>query len=531
MTQLNTNPGWSDTLPSQFGPMVDEPTRSGEEIEVPLAGSEAEPPIPVPPPRPWGPWQWMREGLRAGVFLQPRAAPVEPGPWMVLGLMASSSLVQLAGSRLQVAGAAVFDLQAWLAPWWSSLILLWLAWWGMSGSRSTIRQQAGGIASWTALAAWAMLLPVAPTHLFIAWVARHPDRWAQGYAPHIFWGVYGLLVLWALAVLIVLGTRFIGSRARQVAYAAGLLMIVGMGVWQSPRQPWRPDPAALAAAEEGEEPVHLQLNQAAFETQQTLWGQQVQALAPQRPGVVDVYGLVFAPYAGENVFRKESTMVADLLRERFDAQGRVLHLLNHGETVATHPWATPQNLERAVQALAQKMDREHDVLVVYLTSHGARNHELAASHWPLQVDPVAPEALRKMLDEAGIRNRVIAISACFSGGWVEPLQSETTLVMTAADATHTSYGCGSKSDLTFFGRAVFDEQLRQSHSFTHAFEQAVPVIQKREVEAGKADGFSNPQLSVGSQLAPVLKALEERLEAAPEAVSQFPSSATLAQLR
>ena len=33
-------------------------------------------------------------------------------------------------------------------------------------------------------------------------------------------------------------------------------------------------------------------------------------LAAERPGVIDVYGLIFAPYAGEEVFRNESAMVA-----------------------------------------------------------------------------------------------------------------------------------------------------------------------------------------------------------------------------
>ena len=60
-------------------------------------------------------------------------------------------------------------------------------------------------------------------------------------------------------------------------------------------------------------------------------------------------------------------------------------------------------------------------------------------------------------------------------------------------------------------RGYAQEQLRQTHSFTEAFARAVPVIQQREVEAGKADGFSNPQIRVGAGIAPVLKALEERL--------------------
>lgn len=272
-------------------------------------------------------------------------------------------------------------------------------------------------------------------------------------------------------------------------------------------------PAAAASAQRPGAPqvVPLHLSQTVFEAQQALWAHQLQTIAPQRPGVVDVYGLVFAPYAAEQVFRRESSMVSTLLQERFDARGRVLHLLNHADTAGTHPWATPQNLQRAVAALGARMDRDEDVLVVYLTSHGARNHELAAWHWPLMVPPVTPRMLRSALDDAGIRHRVVAISACYSGGWVEPLATEHSLIMTAADATHTSYGCGALSELTFFGRAVFHEQLRQTHSFTEAFERAVPLIRQREEHAGKPDGFSNPQIHVGPGIAPVLRVLEKRL--------------------
>ena len=63
-----------------------------------------------------------------------------------------------------------------------------------------------------------------------------------------------------------------------------------------------------------EEPAQLQLSQAVFERQQALWQQQVGALLSERPGVVDVYGLVFAAVA---------VLVADgaarVLRERRSA--------------------------------------------------------------------------------------------------------------------------------------------------------------------------------------------------------------------
>ena len=84
--------------------------------------------------------------------------------------------------------------------------------------------------------------------------------------------------------------------------------------------------------------------------------------------------------------------------------------------------------------------------------------------------------------------------------------------MTAADADHTSYGCGSRSELTFFGRAMYDEQLRnQTLSFEQAHKAARIIIKKREEEAGKDDGYSNPQIKVGAAIRTRLTALEARL--------------------
>jgi len=452
-----------------------------------------------------------------------------------------SGALLLGAARLQVAGPAQFSMRGWLTPMWSSLVLLWLAWWAMAPAQRAptpapelgVPGPSGGLAAWYVLSAWAPLGPLLVLYVLMGLAVHQPALWNGPVASILFWVAYGVLTVWVLATLVVVSARFIRSRVRTAVFGVAMAVVVGVGMWQFQDQPWEEDALAVADASAASadgaqppEPAQLALSQGLFENQQLLWQQQVDALLPQRPGVVDVYGLVFAPYADENVFRRESTMVNTLLQERFDAQGRVLHLLNHAETAETHPWATPENLQRAIAALAARMDREHDVLVIYMTSHGARNHELAAAHWPLQVPPVTPEMLRAALDESGIRNRVIAVSACFSGGWIEPLATDSTLIMTAADATHTSYGCGRLSELTFFGRAVFHEQLRQTHSFTEAFAKAVPLIQQREVEAGKADGFSNPQIRVGQQIAPVLQALEQRLQTeAPNASSAAPAPA------
>ena len=496
--------------------------------------------------------RWLAEGLRTTLFFRPRTGASAPTPWQLIVLVMVGTALLLGMARLEVAGPAQFNPRGWLMSLWSGLLILWFAWWAMAPAQrrpaDDARAPTGGLAAWYALSSWAPLPPTLVMYALLATVSHKPSLWASDVAGVVFWVIYGLLTVWIVAALVVISARFIRSPGRTAVYATALVGVIALGTWQFPDRPWEFDAEAAraqaaasgASGEEAPEPVRLALSQAVFEAQQPLLEQQLQALAPERAGVADVYGLVFAPYAGEEVFRRESTMVSDLLQDRFDAEGRVLHLLNHPDTADTHLWATPENLRSAIDALAATMDREEDLLVLYMTSHGARDHQLAAAHPPLQVEPMTPELLRHMLDDAGIRHRVIAISACYSGGWLDALTTPSTLIMTAADATHTSYGCGTRSELTFFGRAVFHEQLRSTYSFTEAFTNAVPIIAQREIQAGKEDGFSNPQMRVGAEIDPVLNALARRL-AAEEGpvlrpggkglVAQIPMAWRSAQLR
>ena len=451
---------------------------------------------------------WIVEGLRAAVCLRPRLAG-EPAPWHFAVLVIASTALSIGLGRLEVPGPAAFNPYAVLASWWSAgalLLLLWAVLWRHPRSEAA----PGGVASWFALWLVALLPLVVVSQGLSAAQERELLPKAVADAGVFQWGAFIVFWGWMLAVAIGLGRRYGLKAPRLAGLAIGLIAIESVLVAYPPGASWYSD-----APYDEEARPRLSLSQETFEQQQEVWQRSVRGIAPQRPGVRDVYGVVFAPYASEDVFLRESTMVADVLAQRFDAQGRVLQLVNHATTAEHLPWATPLNLRRAIEAVAQRMDREQDLLVVYLTSHGGRNFQLAASHWPLKVETLSPAELRTMLDEAGIRHRVIAVSACYSGGWVGPLASETSLVMTAADADHTSYGCGRRSELTFFGRALFDEQLRRTHSFEQAFAAAVPLIRQREVDAKKQDGFSNPQISVGDRIRPVLADIARRLDTLP----------------
>ncbi|MEJ5990840.1 C13 family peptidase [Ramlibacter sp. PS3R-8] len=452
---------------------------------------------------------WLREGLRAAVLLRPKGvAGASPRVHELFVLTLIAVTIELALGRLEVPGPAQFNVRAWLGSWWTVSGLVFLLW-ALLPRREADRPS--GLASWLALWLVASLVPGLVSQVLGALHARDLLPGVLADSGAFAWLAYVTLLTWTLAIAVRLASAF-GVHARGLASLfAGLLVIFGLTAWQFTDRPWEP------IAQAPEPPPGLTLSQETIETQQVVLQRALDQVAAERPGVTDVYGIVFAPYGEEDVFRRESAMVAGVLAQRFDAQGRVLQLVNHVDTAETLPWATPLNLKRAIAAVAKRMDRERDLLVVYLTSHGAGDFQLAASNPPLQVDTVSPGELRAALDEAGIRNRVIAISACFSGGWVGPLASESTLVMTAADADHTSYGCGKLSDLTFFGRALFDEQLRKTHSFERAFAAAVPLIRRRENEAGKQDGFSNPQISIGERVRPLLAELEKRLDGLPAA--------------
>lgn len=237
------------------------------------------------------------------------------------------------------------------------------------------------------------------------------------------------------------------------------------------------------------------------------------ALAPQRPGTTDLYVLGFAGDGEENVFRNEVVYLKSLFERRFDARGHVVSLINHPDSLgkAPTPLATYDNLYDALERIGETMDREQDVLLLYLTMHGTEDHELAVQLQPMLEDWLTPEDLRTALDDAGIRNRVIAISACYSGGFVPALRGPDTLVVTAARGDRASFGCGTESEATYFGRAWLVDGLNRTTNFVAAYDIATREIARRE----KREGFepSLPQIDVGARIGKRLQAWEKALHA------------------
>jgi hypothetical protein len=79
----------------------------------------------------------------------------------------------------------------------------------------------------------------------------------------------------------------------------------------------------------------------------------------ERAGIVDVYAVVFALLPARTYSCAKAAW-SPRCWPSASTPGSVVHLANHPTAARTHPWATRLNLERAIEALAARMDREHD---------------------------------------------------------------------------------------------------------------------------------------------------------------------------
>ena len=128
------------------------------------------------------------------------------------------------------------------------------------------------------------------------------------------------------------------------------------------------------------------------------------------------------------------------------------------------------------------MNGESDILFLILTSHGSPDG--LAVTGGRRAETLKPSNLAEMLERTGVRHKVVIISACYSGVFIPGLADADTLVITAADANHASFGCEDKAKWTYFGDAFFNVALRKTANLKDAFLVARSLVLKRERRQG-----------------------------------------------
>jgi hypothetical protein len=251
-------------------------------------------------------------------------------------------------------------------------------------------------------------------------------------------------------------------------------------------------------ADEGDEPAPL-AEERIFHLQGELIERALAGIERGLPGVRELYFVGFAPDASQDVFVNEMRFVRRLFDERFGTARHSIALVNSYDALEEFPIASVTNLERALRRVAEQMNGDEDVLFLYLSAHGYEDHRLSAVQPPLELASLTPTALARLLQDAGIKWRVIVVSACYSGGYIEPLRDDNSVVITASAAERSSFGCETGRDFTYFGEAYFRDALARTRSFTQAFELAKAAVAKREAQ-GKLTP-SLPQMWVGRAVA------------------------------
>jgi hypothetical protein len=233
----------------------------------------------------------------------------------------------------------------------------------------------------------------------------------------------------------------------------------------------------------------------------------VEHMAPRQPGAANVFYLGFAGDGEQDIFKREELFAQQVLGEHFGSDERSADLINDNDDRDSYPLATVSGLQQSLKLIASRMDLNQDVLVLMLTSHGSREG-LAVVNGTLPLSQLSPIDLQHALDESGIKWRVVIVSACYSGVFVDALKGDDTLVITAADADHSSFGCDDDRDLTYFGEALLKDSIPTTKTLEDAFKKAADLIQQRETSEHKTR--SNPQMSIGVHMHDKLEGLEGR---------------------
>jgi len=214
-------------------------------------------------------------------------------------------------------------------------------------------------------------------------------------------------------------------------------------------------------------------------------------------GVRKVSVLSVGLFGDQGVFRREATGAAQVVAGRFgNGPINVQYNSKKGGGV------TIESLAISLQAAANELDAENDILFLILTSHGSPAG-LAVKAGRL-TQTLTPSKLADMLARTGVRHKVVVISACYSGVFIPRLANPDMLVITAADADHQSFGCRDKARWTYFGDAFFNVALRQAKSLEDAFFLARALVQKRELREHIEP--SNPLMAGGANVQPLLTA-------------------------
>ena len=413
--------------------------------------------------------------------MQTEPKPLVTSDWPIAGLLALSIALWILGDRQQAGPNAELYLYGASGVAWYLVGVLLLAWVASRCSvpRATYRDSLFLVAA------------CAPLAVVLLWGAAvvapdNSDRWVMVLLPLIGAGV----LAWGLR-------RSTGARQVPAVWLS-LMAAIGFG-WVSDALSVRPGVwyAGDAPETSGYEAVWKEGEQLLFEQPERI-DRAVGQMAAREPGQPNTYFVGFAGYGGQKVFAEEIALAARVIGTKYSTTRRSVRLVNDERNLNEFPLATATGLRRTLLAVGKQMNQSEDILFLVLSSHGFEGAELAVENGDLPLRQLDGAELADAIRDAGIHWKVVVISACFAGGFIDALKDEHSIILTAAAADRTSFGCSDDRDLTYFGEAFFRDALPGAKSLRAAFAQAKTYIGNREgiegVEPSDPQAFFGPAI-------------------------------------
>jgi hypothetical protein len=440
----------------------------------------------------------LRAGLRLACFRPVDRLAFRLDLPQLLLLFLMSALIDVVGDAVRVDGPRIFSLFGAGAELYSGALLLFTA------ALVALLNRQRDLALAIPVVVLASMPVVQALHYALIILASRPQGLPVGELLENF------IVLWIVVVLVrSVAVAFSPPPVHAWLRAIGAGLLLAAPIWFAnalfPNAPWWTDDAPRASADGG-------LNagsEAVLATQGFILNNALDALQEERPGRADLYFVGFAPDGRTDAYRTDAEAAQKVMDARWGTAGRSVLLLNNPQTLISAPFATVTNLRETLNEIGSIIDADDDVVMVYLAGRSGPDHRLDASQPPLSLVELSPSGLKQLLDDAGIKWRVIVVAACYSGGYIAPLKDENTLIITASQSDRESFGCGDRRDPAFFGDAFFAQGVAKGDGLEAAFEVARERVAAREREAGYAPP-SNPQIHVGREIAEKLKAVQKR---------------------
>jgi hypothetical protein len=196
----------------------------------------------------------------------------------------------------------------------------------------------------------------------------------------------------------------------------------------------------------------------------------------------------------EPVFDRDVQLVKRAISDRYDS-------LTDSVTLSmTKGSAKRSSADAEIARLAQDARDGDDLVVVFFSSHGIEGSLAVQPPGAAESYDWSAAEIRDFLAPLEADRQVVILQACHSGSLIPAMKHPNRIIIAAARADRSSFGCDATGDSTWFAKAL-TEELSAGGSWKQIFERTNARVLRYETDQGIPQSErSYPQFSVGAAM-------------------------------